>query len=189
MSRDNRTRLGIRFLLSHHYPEHEHRCVSLFGRPVCARCLGLYPALILGLVGLFWLDGRGPAGDMAPRPFEGAFLTLLVAPALVDWVRGRVRPSSGSNAVRLVTGALLGLALARVVHLHAKAPFQQPALDVMLVLALGVAAGEVIARALLEQEPKRNSNYTIGEMDPKGCSDVQVSEGPVARPDERSEHR
>ena len=180
-------RYGLRFFLSHHRPEHEHRCVRVLGQPICARCLGMYPPLLVGLLLLFWLEGggRAPAG---PLPFEGIILTVLVIPALLDWIRGRVRPRSGSNLVRLSTGALLGLALARTIHLHAQAPFEKPAVDVIVVLVAGVAAGEIIARAVGPGETAEPRRDKMDSMDPDGASNVEVVEGQVKRPDDRSEH-
>ena len=169
--------MRARFLLSHHLPEHEHRCVKIAGRPVCARCLGMYPSLLLGLILLFSLDGFG-VEPMHARPMEGALLVLLVSPALLDWIRGRISPKSGSNVLRLVTGFLLGLGLARIIHLQAIAPFQQPALDLIILLALGVGVGEIMARALGGSETRPTATDRMDPIDPKGSSDVTSDREP-----------
>jgi hypothetical protein len=46
----------------------------------------------------------------------------LTVPALLDWAVGRFRPASGSNAVRTVTGVLLGVALGRSLYVHVQKP-------------------------------------------------------------------
>ena len=103
--------------LSHHRPAHYHRCIRVGGARVCARCLGLYPIL-------FALLALQMAMRLShPLPLEGWWVMLLPVPALLDWARGRLAPSSGSNLSRLVTGALLGVALARSLFLHFLRPF------------------------------------------------------------------
>jgi uncharacterized membrane protein len=121
--------------------------VRVAGWAICARCLGMYPPLLLGLALLFGLDVRGEI-DLSPRPFEGTVLILGVLPALVDWVRGRLRPEAGTNAIRLLTGGLLGLALARTIHLQGRAPFEPPAVEVLFFLVVAVGVGEILYRAL-----------------------------------------
>ncbi len=120
--------------------------MRIFSRPICARCLGLYPSMFGGMVLLFWLD-LYRAVNLEARPFEGPVLILAVTPALLDWARGRLRPLSGSNSIRLVTGALLGLALARTIFLHARDPFEPPSVEVLLFLIAGTVAGLVVSRA------------------------------------------
>lgn len=92
-----------RYLFSHHVPEERYRCYApvVFGRRVhlCARCSGVYPGIVAGLL----------APLVAPAPFT----TLLVAavlplPALVDWALTSLTGRRGYNAVRTATGALLG---------------------------------------------------------------------------------
>ena len=46
----------------------------------------------------------------------------LTLPALVDWAVGRFRPAGGSNAVRTLTGVLLGVALGRSLFVHLQKP-------------------------------------------------------------------
>lgn len=136
----------------------------------------MYPVMLVGVVVLFWLEHRSP-GSLETAPGEGVLLTALVLPALLDWVRGRINPKSGSNALRILTGALLGAGLARLVHLQATAPFQQPAVDVIIVLVLGVAVGEVMARAVGDEQERPASERTA-EIDPDGPSDVTSDRGP-----------
>jgi uncharacterized membrane protein len=71
---------------------------------VCARCLGLYPVLLLVVV----LEGA-----LGRVPLTGRwFLAFaLVSPAVIDWSRARLFGAPGTNAVRAVTGVLAGTGL------------------------------------------------------------------------------
>ena len=126
--------------VSHHREPEYHRTWVLGGVRVCARCLGTYPALaaVLGL--LFVL--RAP---LAWR-WDVPVVLALTLPALLDWCVGRLRPEGGSNAVRALTGLLLGAALGRSLYVH----LQQPLPPVLLAQAALVTAlaGPVIVVAL-----------------------------------------
>lgn len=102
-------RSGLRaaqpYLLSHHEPHEWDRCYApvLFGRRVrvCARCLGIYPGIVVGLL----------ATAYAPPAATGLELLLVLPPfALLDWALTTFTRRSGWNAVRTTTGALLGYA-------------------------------------------------------------------------------
>jgi uncharacterized membrane protein len=104
------------FWLSHHHPEEYNRTYVLGGVRVCARCLGTYPVLLATLVALVRLR--------APLTWHGDVPVVLglTLPALVDWAVGRFRPTGGSNAVRTLTGVLLGLGLGRSLSIHVQKP-------------------------------------------------------------------
>jgi uncharacterized membrane protein len=104
------------FWLSHHHPDEYNRTYRLGGARVCARCLGTYPVLLVALGGLFAL--RAPLHWRWDVPA----VLVLTLPALVDWAVGRFRPAGGSNAVRTLTGVLLGLSLARSLYVHVQRP-------------------------------------------------------------------
>ena len=104
------------FWLSHHHAEEYNRTYRLGGVRVCARCLGTYPVMLAAMVGLIRL--RAPlAWD-----WDVPVVLGLTLPALVDWAVGRFRPTGGSNAVRTLTGVLLGLALGRSLSVHVQRP-------------------------------------------------------------------
>jgi uncharacterized membrane protein len=120
----------VSFWLSHHPPEQYDHTYRFGSVHVCARCLGVYPMLALGLT--LQLAAR------APLAWKGDVVGVLAltAPALIDWALGRLRLTRGSNAVRTATGVLLGLALARSLYIH----FQRPFPEVLLAQAVSVTA-------------------------------------------------
>jgi uncharacterized membrane protein len=97
--------------LAHHRPEAADRCVHLPFGPLrvalCARCLGLYPTLGVALAAQAALRlGRAGNADW--------WLCLVgLAPALFDWGLSMLGRARGSNAMRLLTGVVLGVSLAR----------------------------------------------------------------------------
>ncbi len=95
-----------RFLLSHHEGSGLSRCFRAGRLHVCARCSGLWPALIAAIALLVARPLRASRWDL---PAELA----LVLPALWDWARSLRRPALGTNLGRAGTGLLLGLGLAR----------------------------------------------------------------------------
>jgi uncharacterized membrane protein len=120
------------FWLSHHHPEEYNRTYVLGGVRVCARCLGTYPVLLAVMVGLIAV--RAPL----EWPWDVPVVLGLTLPALVDWAVGRFRPASGSNAVRTLTGVLLGVALGRSLSVHMLKPLP-PVLLWQGALVLAVA--------------------------------------------------
>ena len=94
------------FFLAHHRPDEYDRCYAVGGLHLCARCVGLYPALAL----LLALQLTGVVGAVRA---EWAVLYLLPLPAIFSWARRRLTGAAGSNPVSTVTGALLGVALGR----------------------------------------------------------------------------
>ena len=125
------------FWLSHHHPEEYNRTYVLGGVRVCARCLGTYPVLLAVMVGLIAV--RAP---LAWR-WDVPVVLGLTLPALVDWAVGRFRPASGSNAVRTLTGVLLGVALGRSLSVHVQKPLPPVLLwqgALVLLVALPVLA-------------------------------------------------
>jgi uncharacterized membrane protein len=93
-----------RYLLSHHTPGGYHRCYALRirGRTVrlCARCLGIYPGIVVGL-GMFVFG--------VAESLQLLLVATLPMPALVDWAVTHLRAPDGHNLVRTGTGTLLGV--------------------------------------------------------------------------------
>lgn len=94
--------------LSHHPPDQYDRCVRIAGRPVCRRCLVLYPvAAAVALVVVL----------LAPTSVPPGFMLLLPVPAVVDWCLEHLGRVPGSPrrlmVVTLPAGAGLGLGFAR----------------------------------------------------------------------------
>lgn len=126
------------FVLSHHPTGELHRTWKLGGLHFCARCLGLYPVLFLGLIAQFKL--RVPL----EWQHDLLFVLGLTVPGLWDWSRGVSDPASGGNWLRTLTGVGLGVALSRSLYIH----FQRP-LPIVLLAQLGLislVAGAVLYR-------------------------------------------
>ncbi len=104
------------FWIAHHAEEDRCRCVRLGGLDVCARCLGLYPALLTLIAAQLLTRAPGPQAG------EGWLIAMASFPALFDWARGRFDPKSGNNQLRVVTGLLLACALSRTIWFHMMAP-------------------------------------------------------------------
>jgi hypothetical protein len=98
-------------LLAHHRPAEYDRCYRIGGLHLCARCAGLYPALLLVL-------GLQLTGGVDSLRAEWAVLFLLPVPAIFSWARRRLTGAAGSNPVSTLTGALLGVALGRGIYLY-----------------------------------------------------------------------
>ncbi len=94
------------YLLSHHQESAHHKCYAFSwqGRTVrvCSRCLGIYPGIALGII----LPGAIPLTPVASI----ATVAALPAFALIDWARSAFTARKGANAVRTLTGLLLGIA-------------------------------------------------------------------------------
>jgi len=93
-----------RYLLAHHRPGEYDRCYHVRVRGhderVCARCVGVYPGIVAGLVAvaLGWAPG-----------WQFLALVTLPAVALVDWAVTAIGDRDGTNPVRTATGAALGV--------------------------------------------------------------------------------
>jgi uncharacterized membrane protein len=114
----------LSLLLSHHQVDDWHLCyrVRLAGKELalCARCLGIYPAMALTfLVG--HLSGRWPGWA------EWAVLLFPPLPALVDWATSTVlRRPERKNWIRLVTGIGLGVGIGGALHVNSYALLNAP---------------------------------------------------------------
>lgn len=91
------------YLLSHHERDEWYRCYALvvFNRRIhiCARCLGIYPGIIAGiLTHLLWFN----------EFINHLLIALLPLPALADWSLTSFTKYQGYNVIRTTTGALLG---------------------------------------------------------------------------------
>jgi len=142
------------FFLSHHFERDHHRCVKVAGLNLCARCLGLYPTMLL-VIGV-QIALRAPLE--LPGDWWAAF--LLPLPAMVDWARGRFEPATGTTLTRMGSGVLLGVGLGRTLYLHMRRP------GLALAMAqLGVLAAIFLVVEVLVRMRRRGA-------DPNGPSDV-----------------
>jgi uncharacterized membrane protein len=122
------------FWLSHHREDELHRAYAFGGARVCARCLGVYPVMFAAIAAQ--LAARAPLAWRWDAPFTLA----LFAPAVIDWVVGRLAPRLGSNPWRTLTGVMAGLALGRSLYIHLQRPF-----PVWLLLQVGAVTAAGLA--------------------------------------------
>lgn len=137
------------YLLSHHHHSEWYRCYApiVAGRQlhVCARCSGIYPGILAGLLAYAY----GPTGYS-----RLALVAVAPLPALLDWVATNFTRRRGVNALRTATGGLLGFAYGIGLGLLL--------VDVDLrVLVVGIgygaaAGGLLLARQSLEDRQDRH---------------------------------
>lgn len=102
---ERRARRGL--WLSHHWPDEHHRCATVGGRPVCRRCLTLYPiALVTAAAGL---AGFVPWPDAA----DVWLIWLLCVPATLEFLLEKLRGVPYHPARQIAVTALVGVALGR----------------------------------------------------------------------------
>jgi len=125
--------------LSHHQPGELDRCVVVAGRPVCRRCLVLWPLTFVAFV-------LAAANAVWPASADDLLLVVLPLPAAVEWVlehAGRW----GYRAARQVAlsvplAAALGVGLDRYVHRPGDTLFWS-----VVVVYGGVCAGAALLAA------------------------------------------
>ena len=105
----------LKFTLSHHYSHQYNRCYKIGRLHFCARCLGLYPILLIFIFLQFYIE-------ISPL-WESVLLFLFPMPALIDWSIAVLIQNKGLNSIRTSTGFLLGLSLGRLIYLHIIHPF------------------------------------------------------------------
>lgn len=131
-------------VLAHQHRSESHRCLWLplgsLRLALCSRCTGLYPTLLLGLAlqlalhlstRITWIDWSLVLG--------------LSVPALLDWGASRLG-RKGSNFIRVLTGILLGLALARSGYVYLHDPYSELMWIQLGLLAVGAVAFELVRR-------------------------------------------
>ncbi len=105
--RESEHRAAKGLWLSHHWPDEHDRCVVVRGRPVCRRCLTLYPVALL-------VAGLSLAG-LAPWPerLDLWFIWGLCVPATIEFVAEQVGLIGYSARRQIVATLMLAPALGR----------------------------------------------------------------------------
>ena len=102
--------------------------------------------LLAATIALQVLLGLGPAR----APLVDTLLTLLLAaPALLDWGLSRLR-ARGRNRYRLISGALLGVALGRSLWLYFRDPLSEIFWTQIALLVFGALAFELVRTLRLD---------------------------------------
>jgi uncharacterized membrane protein len=108
--------LAKKYILSHHLPKDYKRCLKFRINKkayfICSRCFGLYLGFFIFLV-LFYIF---------QIPSFTFILYLFPIPALVDWSMYRFNIYQGTNSSRIITGFLLGITYAGLLHTFIKNP-------------------------------------------------------------------
>ena len=132
------------YLLSHHLPDRYRRTlrVRVGGRLVhlCARCTGQ----VLGLTAWFvvFVTVRPASVALFAWPAE-VVCAVLPAAAAGDWLLQSLDRRESTNGRRLVTGAMLGAALANLLALAVTGRIE------LFLVGLGVLAGYVVTLAAI----------------------------------------
>jgi uncharacterized membrane protein len=109
---------GFGSAICHQRPDRSFHLLAV-QLPVCARCTGLYAGAAIAALSYVWLSGRFGAGArpaearryMTARLLLAAAALPMAASIVYEWTTGDVP----SNAVRAVTGLVLGGAVAQVI--------------------------------------------------------------------------
>ncbi len=96
-------------LLAHHLPNEYYRTVKIGRNRFCARCLGIYAGFLLAAFAI--LLGLLP-GQSIPII---VFLFPLIA--VVDWSFYKLAGFRGTNAVRIISGFLMGFSYITMIWL------------------------------------------------------------------------
>jgi uncharacterized membrane protein len=127
---------------SHHHQNQLDRCVMVpLGQmkvALCARCLGLYPVMLVVLAGQI-------AAELRPsRPLDWWIVTVGIGPALADWALSRLDAWRGNNTLRVVTGAIAGASLGRSLYLYFRDGLSEVFLVQVLLIVFSVVAVEIV---------------------------------------------
>ena len=101
-------------------PEQYDHCLFLplpGGRrlPLCARCLSIYPIAFVLLVAQI-------AGAFSLAPTDPWLMVLLPLPAVIEFLLEQLGRIPGNNALRMLTGLPLGVALSRMFYRYLHDP-------------------------------------------------------------------
>ncbi len=106
------------YLLAHHAPERYRRTFAVRFRTrtlhLCSRCSGQLLGFVALLTVLFAVPG---AASSLTVPWVLVAFASLPAPSAIDWLLQSTGRHESTNAVRLVTGALLGAAFGGLIAL------------------------------------------------------------------------
>jgi uncharacterized membrane protein len=150
------------FWLSHHRLEDVHKCFVVGGIHICSRCLGTYPVLFATLV----VQLKRPFAPVV-LPYDPWLFFVLPLPALVDWAASQFSWWRGNNALRFLSGCVLGVGLGRCVYVNMRHPGDVRVL--VQVAGLSIIAGIVWGlRQMLGLAPSKPESADHPPVDPDG---------------------
>ena len=86
-----------RYLLSHHLPKDNNRCLTAATTKICARCAGIYISIIISIL-------------FTEQILSQPILVLFAIPGLVEWTAHRWKGISLNAEILFVNGFLMGVA-------------------------------------------------------------------------------
>lgn len=139
-------------LLAHHYREDFDHCYTLRTKKrdyyLCARCLGLYPAVFITMSFVFSGVFRLSPG----RSYD--LLTLGCGIGVLEWGIVRLGFWEGNNFLRTFTGVIMGIGMGIGLPPYFRRPFSPDFWTVVGVLGGTVGLIEIVARFVFSGEHK-----------------------------------
>ncbi len=136
----------LHFLLSHHEPgRYDKKCYRAFNSSihVCARCTGLYPAMLVALIAEPFLDISMTAS------WRMAIFLLLVFPAWLAWAHDVLHPDRPwPRLAGTLTAVPAGLGTGLLLWGHIRNPFHQEFTFVLILCSVLSLAAWFLGRFL-----------------------------------------
>lgn len=161
--------------LSHHWPEHDDRCVHIGRLHICRRCLVLYPLTLATVVVVAVLD----------VPFGGSVIAamwLLPLPMVLEWIAEHAGRASYSPSRQVAFAALAAPALGLALAEHLRHPFTPAAVAPVLCYAAVCALSSIWAVSRRpEEQPDWEAEHEAFEA--ARLADLRARLDDVATPD------
>ncbi len=143
---------GWKMLLAHHRSEELHHCykigVGSSKHHICARCLGLYPAIVFTMVLVF----SGVLRFSPARSFS--FMAWGMGTGILEWSIVRLGFWRGRNYLRTITGAIMGVGMGIGFPIYFRRPFSVDFWTVFGALGSTALLVELVARFFFAEEEK-----------------------------------
>ncbi len=143
-TRDNKKSEWWMLLLAHHYEEDLDHCYKLTTKKrdfyLCARCIGLYPALFFTMILVF----SGVFKISPERSYD--LMAICCGLGIFEWGIVRLGFWEGKNFLRTITGVIIGIGMGIGLPPYFQRPFSIGFWTVAGVLGGVVGLIEIVAR-------------------------------------------